>query len=293
MKPYQAFRLSRKFNIEKIYSVHYFEYSKSFSYKGEKHPFWELVYVDRGQVSVIADKKSYILSQGTAIFHMPDEYHNIRSCGDFANTVIISFDCNDNAMEFFKSKILTFDESEKTAISIIVDEASKAFSEPMNLVVQSSLKKRRGAPFACEQVIKNFIEYLLISLVRNNKGPTRAKYEIPFTGSALKASEIEEYLGQKISSSITLDEICSKFYCSKSYLKTFFKKSTGQSVIRYFNSLKIEEAKKLISNGDKSFTEISQQLGFGAIHYFSRMFKDYTNMTPTEYAKSVRSRGIL
>jgi len=51
----------------------------------------------------------------------------------------------------------------------------------------------------------------------------------------------------------------------------------------YFISLKIEEAKRLLSETPMNVTEISQMLGFSSVHYFSRLFKSKTGMTPTEY----------
>ena len=44
------------FNVTKIVTIHYFEFDKSFVFKGEKHDLWELVYVDKGRV----DRKSVV-----------------------------------------------------------------------------------------------------------------------------------------------------------------------------------------------------------------------------------------
>ncbi len=39
-------RLKRVFTVNEIFTVHYFEYEKDYSFKGETHDFWEIVYVD-------------------------------------------------------------------------------------------------------------------------------------------------------------------------------------------------------------------------------------------------------
>ena len=49
----------------------------------------------------------------------------------------------------------------------------------------------------------------------------------------------------------------------------------------------LEKAKELIRENDKNFTQISEELGFSTVHYFSRLFKKKTGMTPTEYRSSV------
>ena len=54
-----------------------------------------------------------------------------------------------------------------------------------------------------------------------------------------------------------------------------------------FNNIKIEKAKEYIRENEKNFTQISDELGFTSIHYFSRLFKKKTGMTLTEYRSSV------
>ena len=55
--------------------------------------------------------------------------------------------------------------------------------------------------------------------------------------------------------------------------------------------MKIEEAKKLMREGKYNFTQISDILGYTSIHYFSRQFKNVTDMTPSQYVLSVKSKA--
>ena len=52
---------------------------------------------------------------------------------------------------------------------------------------------------------------------------------------------------------------------------------------------KIKEAKKLIREEQYNITQISYMLAFDNPHYFSRVFKRITNMTPTQYKNSVHA----
>ena len=47
---YIGTKLTNSITIEKIYSIHYFEYMSNFSFEGEVHNFWEFVCVDKGEV---------------------------------------------------------------------------------------------------------------------------------------------------------------------------------------------------------------------------------------------------
>ena len=49
--------------IKKICSVHYFEFSKTYTFPGEKHNFWEMVYVDKGRI-IEAGSHDYLKDAG-------------------------------------------------------------------------------------------------------------------------------------------------------------------------------------------------------------------------------------
>ena len=63
--------LQENFIVKKIITIHYFEFNKDFCYVGEKHDFWELVYVDRGEAAVLADDTWHRVGQGKMAFHKP------------------------------------------------------------------------------------------------------------------------------------------------------------------------------------------------------------------------------
>ena len=58
-------------------------------------------------------------------------------------------------------------------------------------------------------------------------------------------------------------------------------------IIHYYNSLKIEEAKRLIREGSYNFGQIAAALQFDTPQYFSMCFKRFVHMSPQEYKKSI------
>ena len=96
-----------------------------------------------------------------------------------------------------------------------------------------------------------------------------------------------DLLGNNIYGEITVDQICHKLNYSKTYISRIFNQNCHCTIIEYYTDLKINEAKKLIRENTYTFTEISNMLCFSSPHYFSRVFKKTTNMTPREYLGSV------
>lgn len=93
-------KFKQEFKIEALVSLHYFEFAKDFVFRGERHNFWELLYVDKGDVEVMADSIGYKLTQGDLIFHKPNEFHSVWANRKIApNIIVISFICRSEAMK--------------------------------------------------------------------------------------------------------------------------------------------------------------------------------------------------
>lgn len=101
--------------------------------------------------------------------------------------------------------------------------------------------------------------------------------------------EIIHYLNENIHKSVNTDEIVDKFNYSPSYLFSLFKKKTGYSIIHFFNLMKIQKACEYLTFSDLSVKEICYKMGFQDPLYFSRLFKKYMGVAPTDYRKELIS----
>ncbi len=110
----KRYDLKRQIEIDGIFSVLYYEFTKDFNFFGEAHDYWEFVYVDKGEVITTAEKEDIFLKQGEIIFHKPNEFHRIRSNGIIApNVIVVSFRSTSKAMNFFKNKRITVPEKHR------------------------------------------------------------------------------------------------------------------------------------------------------------------------------------
>jgi AraC-like DNA-binding protein len=72
-----------------------------------------------------------------------------------------------------------------------------------------------------------------------------------------------------------------------------FKKYTGLSPMQYHTALRMKQALYLLANSDLSIKEISFNLGFCSIFYFSKLFKEKTGMTPGAYRRKIENTGLI
>lgn len=72
---------------------------------------------------------------------------------------------------------------------------------------------------------------------------------------------------------------------SKDYIGKLFKNRTGMTLLEYCTIVKMEKAKEMLQSTNKKVYEISQELGYTTVDYFTRLFKKYTGVTPAQYKK--------
>lgn len=286
---YRLTVLKKMFSITKIVSVHYFEYTKDYLYTGEKHNFWEFVYVDKGRVDIQRENQWFSLEQGEIVFHEPGEYHNLRSNGIVApNLIVISFQCTSVAMEFFKKKDFTLSDNEKHLLARIIGETKESFQSPLNDPTLKKLERRKDVLFGAEQMISVLLETLLISIIRNYGTVSKTTTTLQRTTEEAVVGKVIEFLQENLHEKLVFRQVIDHIGMSASGLKTIFNKKTGMGVMKYFTRMKMDAAKIMIREGNLNITQISASLGFDSIHLFSRRFRQITGMSPTEYAKSVK-----
>lgn len=296
MEYYKRTKVEDRLHVSNFISFHYFEYVKEFEGIGESHNFWEMVYIDYGNVKVVSDDREYYMSSGEGFLHAPNELHNILSVGDFASTFIISFDCECEELKGIQSRLLKFYGEESQLVKRLYAAGQEVFEGPYDIFDQQKLKIKEDAPYGGVQELKNLMELLLLTLIRNSyrKGDIPEKYvDKDFANERMIVDKVIGIILSSIYKKVTLDDICSSLSFSKSYILKVFKKQMGCSVMEYYNQMKIKEARRLISEDKYTYTQIARLLNFSSVHHFSSSFKQITNMTPSGYQRSVKNRSVI
>lgn len=301
-KRFRFIKLKEQLTVDKIYSIHYNEFHKDFVFGAERHSFWEFLYVDKGEVEITTDYATFHLVQGDMIFYSPNEFHSLK-CNRKTppNTFIVGFGCRSEAMRYFTHKTLRLGNEERLQLSLLMEEADKLFVLPVNQpsarskanVPLNPLARRDKPEFGAEQLVKIYLEALLIRLIRRNRDqPAKPKLTSVSAENGRRdlVGRIAAYLDARIAEHPSLDALCAEFNLSKSYLRSLFRDYTGCGVMEYIVRLRIERAKLHIREETYNMTEIAERLGYASLHYFSRQFKLATGMSPSEYSKTVQAQ---
>ena len=116
-----------------------------------------------------------------------------------------------------------------------------------------------------------------------NPGKTKSSYPKAF----IKCQVLLDYLNNEYHQKINSQDIQERFEANYAYLNRVFHRMTGHTIINYLNLVRVKKASELIENTDINFSEIGYLVGIDDAYYFSKIFKKYIGLSPTQYRKKV------
>ena len=136
-----------------------------------------------------------------------------------------------------------------------------------------------------EDVIKLFMHHIFLTINRYIKEGRQSKNET--------ISDIERavhYFNENFSKPISIEQYALEHLMSVNWFIHSFKEVMKVPPMQYIVSLRISAAKGYLENSNKNITEISNIVGYENALYFSRLFKKYTGVTPSEYKMKHKSK---
>ncbi|WMC94194.1 response regulator [Kineothrix sp. MB12-C1] len=108
------------------------------------------------------------------------------------------------------------------------------------------------------------------------------------TKSKLLVKKVKDYIDSNLQDNeLDIGKISKNVFINSSYLRKTFKKEIGITVSDYITSARMQKAKELLtSDKDIAISRISEVIGYSDAGYFSKCFKKYTGLSPSEYGNS-------
>lgn len=95
--------------------------------------------------------------------------------------------------------------------------------------------------------------------------------------------QIKRYMQSHVDSDCSLIDVAEYMQMNPAYLSRYFKEKTNMTFGEYDKQLKMERAQELLLTTNMKTYEIAYQLGYKSVQHFSRIFKEYSGMTPMDY----------
>lgn len=98
-------------------------------------------------------------------------------------------------------------------------------------------------------------------------------------------AKIQAFIQEHLDRDLSRDDIAQSVYRNPAYLSRMFRKETGMSLTDYIVQMKMERAKRLLTETNDKISNIAEGLGYGHFSYFAKLFKKTCGVTPQEYRK--------
>ena len=134
----------------------------------------------------------------------------------------------------------------------------------------------------CEMQASCYLLLLLTHLSQSSRKEQLPPSTLPHQGALFEAIG---YMREHLNENVSINDMAAHIGYSPSHFHYLFKSYTQHTPYAYFLSLKINQARYLLLNTDKTLTEISGELGFCKVSQFSSAFKKELQVTPAKFRK--------
>lgn len=261
--------------ITNIYSFTYQERQKNFKFEGERHPFYEMIYVDLGSVEVNLENKNFVIKQGEVLFYDKNYFHTCEVVGN-------------KVCSFLN---VTFD-SELKDLSEIVNQVIK-IDHKIYDILKNMLEESGSYKKYSNETVFTLLQLLILKILqarKNQAEKSKSEAKEMKSGNRL-VNRCEEYVINNLQENFTVSYLAKLLLVSESTLTKTFKKIKGISIGEFISKQKLEAAKRMILNGEYEITEIADRLGFCSLSYFSYRFTQEYGISPREYSRSIKGKG--
>ena len=246
--------------------------------------FRQMVYVNGGTAQIVSAEYGGPLQDGQAIIYRAGQTHTVSvAAGQWAKVIVVGFVCNDEILDRFSMRPLQMNKTMQEIILDVQRENTNIFLPPYGFPYRPQMQVRTGSAFAGYQLARLKMESFLIHLIRVFDQPEDEQRH-----NLAVVEKVHYYVSKNHALKISLDELSQRYNVNKNTLCTLFKRTYGITIIDYVNTVRVNRAKIFLRQDELNITQIAELLGFTSVHYFSRIFKQYTGTSPTAYAKALK-----
>jgi len=262
--------------IEKVTRTNSIEDLRYRFKKGKVTDEFKLVYIIRGTGYVLFDEMNEIeIHKGNILIIMPNQKYKYYHLNDTEwKEYFIRFEADPNYFDFIQSLF-----SNNQILDV-------GFNEELIRLFQRTVDVVKNGLKSSQVYLSGMLLHVLglaISEFKNNAIQKRESQII---------EQAKIMLNENIFADLNLQEIADKLNLSYTSFRKKFKENTGLAPAKYFNELRLNKSKELLTETTNSIKEISFLLRFASVEHFATIFKKTTGRTPKEFRMSGKNSNV-
>ncbi len=249
-----------------------------------------IFYILKGAIEIEVDKHKYTLSEGSVFYCSSASVYRIKSDG--CEIYSLNFDLTQMRNDICKCCPPVVLEEEQPPVFSEKDTIDDCDFLNGHLFIPSGGRHFNAISGIVKELAQKMIFYrekasailkdLLIEIHRLSQKNDKS------TADAVET--VIAYLRDNFGKKISNEELAAIVGYHEYHLNRLFVRDTGKTLHRYLLTMRISEAKRLLTNTEMSLSDIADAAGFSSNTHFAGCFKKMVGQSPSEYKESMKSK---
>lgn len=245
------------------------------------HKEIEILLVLKGKVTLSVNNKRYELKEDDVFLINSNEIHSTMANGDNIMAVI-----QINPAFYYK----TFPDLQDMKFKFncnngdgVQGEVYKHIRCYIAEIIKEYNKSAEGYQLVIEGILNNLMAAIIRYIPKDESKEGRkdiVEKDLP------RIKRIMEYVEERYLEKITLEDIAKKEFLSTFYISHFFKDKVGLTFQEYLSFVRLHKAVAALDETDNLISQVAIENGFPSVKAFNKTFKDFYEITPSEYRKN-------
>ena len=247
--------------------------SSPHSFPSERHPHFELIYVEKGLAQKTIGAHLVESRPGNVFFIPPDSFHRH---GDPSQQATWSVRFHVEAVDgHLRGLLATLAIKPARARCYIVPEADRLYWEERLRYLRYELQTRRSPDADAVRVILRSILLDVAGLANVAQAESLRRTEI--------IGKVFGVIDERYREPIALRDVAAAVQLSPAYLTDLVRRETGKPVLQWITDRRMYAARMLLAETDIPVSAVAERVGFNDPSYFSRQFTRVAGKTPSSW----------
>ncbi len=261
------------------------------------HSSIEFLYFTRGEFKVTINDESFLLNEGDLALFPKHSIHSATALSDGGGSYYV-FQIHPtiikDIVEPEKEDYFQFFFSLDNAVANFIWRKTSLEESGLVFLIQDIIKEYNSYDYFSTAAQKLSLFRLLLAIIRNPQKKTVGVFDEVKTGtySISYVHKAYEYINANYANDIKAEDLANSLNISYKYFLDCFSRITGESFKTYLNKTRIKRAKSKLINSSSTISEVGSAVGYNSTSYFILEFKKQTGMTPLQYVKKYRDKGV-